>query len=284
MEKQPYIDEAERIRQLHTEIYPDYKYQPRRKNQKKKTVKKSEDGQESQDEDKSTSNDQFASSEDSPETKNYQLKNPVEDSSLTASKGASMVESSSQDQQHSYQTNLPPKYNPIQNPNYHQLTPAASPYYVTQDTTYNQNLQETHVFQDVADALKSFPPTPEVSPIMMNREDSVFGFDPHCYLSPGLHQQSQQSICIDLQRNIQQSSHQVINPTDLSSTLQQQDQVSYQNYNSANNLDYYNGTVYSNNYNGQQQILHHQYEMQSNLQKTGTTNNFVNILDSLQNH
>ena len=32
-EKQPYIEEAERIRQLHTEIYPDYKYQPRRKSQ-----------------------------------------------------------------------------------------------------------------------------------------------------------------------------------------------------------------------------------------------------------
>jgi len=30
-ERKPYIEEAERIRQVHTEIYPHYKYQPRRK-------------------------------------------------------------------------------------------------------------------------------------------------------------------------------------------------------------------------------------------------------------
>ena len=44
VERQPYIAEAERIRQLHTEMYPDYKYQPRRKGQTKRTMKTNTDG------------------------------------------------------------------------------------------------------------------------------------------------------------------------------------------------------------------------------------------------
>ncbi len=39
-QRQPYIDEAERLRVLHTETFPDYKYKPRRRKHPKRNTKK----------------------------------------------------------------------------------------------------------------------------------------------------------------------------------------------------------------------------------------------------
>ena len=39
-QRQPYIDEAERLRVLHTETYPEYKYKPRRRKNPKRSTKK----------------------------------------------------------------------------------------------------------------------------------------------------------------------------------------------------------------------------------------------------
>jgi len=41
-EQQPFIDEAERLRQLHIQQYPDYKYRPRKRVPRRSTGRRSE--------------------------------------------------------------------------------------------------------------------------------------------------------------------------------------------------------------------------------------------------
>lgn len=287
MEKQPYIDEAERIRQLHTEIYPDYKYQPRRKNQLKRS-KKFEDNDYDSNHAKENSESDYLSlksgedniNEESQEKKEKERNNQL----FPISSGVSKIESGTvneETQLHGQQNKIP-SYRQVNMPGISQLTPASSPFCGTSEQSYSQTLQD---IPTLCNTMRSFPPTPEVSPVMLNRDESAFAFDlQNNYIPPSLQQQqehNQHTMNMNVLRNSPNLLSSNLNICQQPPLQQHADQIFYHNYYPANMNYFCNGVSYHNYSGGHINETTQQGGLQN---KNEMIDSFTNILDSLHNH
>lgn len=196
VERQPYIDEAERIRLLHTEIYPDYKYQPKRKIQntgkrmqkkiegetaKSETKQENDVGQETKSKfphdvktsdksncDASPSQCQISSKSFEGEKKSSHV--PVKEDFLPSCKGMEKPINQTQSDDNQVFPNTFTRY--PSNSSCAQLTPDLSPVSCYKEPIFNATPTARMC------RVQSLPPTPEISPKAMNRDDPVFCFDP----------------------------------------------------------------------------------------------------------
>lgn len=84
-EKQPYIDEAERLRKLHSQEYPDYKYRPKKKQSITTKSVSSSNKSESQPSNNNTSSTRTASSRKRPASKRSDKRNGSSSSTSSSS-------------------------------------------------------------------------------------------------------------------------------------------------------------------------------------------------------
>eukprot|EP00111_Clytia_hemisphaerica_P000313 TCONS_00000822-protein len=204
-EKQPYIEEAERIRQLHTEIYPDYKYQPRRKNQPKKPGEESHQSE-----------------------SNTELSSPTNTRSETHSPSNNAMRSASS----SNDMNLPPIPQPLTTPINHQNPPNTSyqlPSYegnlsapntpILTSGSHQEYPTNNNEYIDYTEhpLPQSFPPTPTISPAAVDHQRPMFVFEnrqnafPQSKQSSPMTEQDYEANAIrwlacDLQQNVDQVS------------------------------------------------------------------------------
>ena len=164
-QRQPYINEAERIRQLHTEIYPHYKYQPRRKNSgnKKNTTKVTD----SSGSDESGKSSPVSISSDGSPLENTNKVAPYHPPGTTAD--------TSKKNQEIFSWSHTPNMN-HQNP-YEMPQGQIDPSYINYQYQYENQFNFSPVTQNpVYDQNQSFPPTPEVSPSLPNQHQQMFIF------------------------------------------------------------------------------------------------------------